>query len=89
MLKIRVIQYCFNAIFAEKLGLKYNLLYFSGVLNCSEAAIRHARVVQEWGSTVQVMFEEMKDERMKMQVKNIKAILYICYKFITPGKHAR
>ena len=44
--------------------------YILGVLNCSEAAIRHARVVQEWGTSVQLMFEEMKDERMRMQVKH-------------------
>ena len=44
------------------------LFYIKGVLNCSEAAIRHARVVQEWGSSVQLMFEDMKEERMRMQV---------------------
>ena len=46
------------------------LFFISGVLNCSEAAIRHARVVQEWGTSVQLMFEEMKEERMKMQVRH-------------------
>ncbi|XP_060564486.1 uncharacterized protein LOC132723736 isoform X2 [Ruditapes philippinarum] len=38
----------------------------NGVLNCSEAAIRHARVVQEWATSVQLMFEQLKEERQKI-----------------------
>ncbi|KAL4225385.1 hypothetical protein ACF0H5_016074 [Mactra antiquata] len=38
----------------------------NGVLNCSEAAIRHARVVQEWATSVQIMFEQIKEERHKI-----------------------
>ncbi|XP_045176432.2 uncharacterized protein LOC123536970 isoform X2 [Mercenaria mercenaria] len=38
----------------------------NGVLNCSEAAIRHARVVQEWATSVQLMFEQLKEERHKI-----------------------
>ncbi|XP_052799336.1 uncharacterized protein LOC128230949 [Mya arenaria] len=37
-----------------------------GVLSCGESAIRHGRVVQEWGKSVQLMFEQLLHERRKM-----------------------
>lgn len=43
-------------------------MHISGVLNCSESAIRHGRVVQEWGKSVQLMFEQLLHERKKMMV---------------------
>ncbi|KAK3604334.1 hypothetical protein CHS0354_038672 [Potamilus streckersoni] len=47
--------------------IRHFALDLNGVLNCSEAAIRHARVVQEWAISVQKMFEQMKTDRQRMQ----------------------